>query len=50
MEGLDTRALTRHLRVRGAMRGALSSDPSISDEALLEERRDAPQDHGLSPL
>jgi carbamoyl-phosphate synthase small subunit len=35
MEGLDTRALTRHLRVRGSMRGALSTDPEVSDADLL---------------
>ena len=35
MEGFDTRALTRHLRVRGAMRGALSTDAELSDADLL---------------
>lgn len=35
IEGIDTRALTRKLRVKGAMRGALSSE--ILDDAKLVE-------------
>jgi len=38
--GLDTRALVRHLRDRGAMHGALVSD-GTSDAAALELARDA---------
>jgi len=36
VEGIDTRALTRHLRDRGAMRGAIST--SESDRNVLRER------------
>ena len=36
---IDTRALTRHLRERGAMRGAISSE--IHDPARLREQLDA---------
>ncbi len=36
VEGLDTRALTRHLRDRGAMRGVIST--SESDRDVLRER------------
>ncbi|HTS01150.1 MAG TPA: glutamine-hydrolyzing carbamoyl-phosphate synthase small subunit [Thermoanaerobaculia bacterium] len=39
IDGLDTRALVRHLRSAGAMRGALSSEvASDADEAALLER------------
>ncbi len=31
IQGVDTRALTRHLRVEGALRAVLSSDPELSD-------------------
>ena len=35
IQGVDTRALTKKLRVRGAMNGYLTTDPSVSiDEAL----------------
>src|SRR6185503_4232148 len=37
LEGIDTRALTRMLRISGAMRGILSTD--ILDDAKLVERR-----------
>jgi carbamoyl-phosphate synthase small subunit len=36
VEGLDTRALTRHLRDKGAMRGVIST--SESDSAILKAR------------
>jgi carbamoyl-phosphate synthase small subunit len=42
MERFDTRALTRHLRTRGAMRGSLSTDASLSDDDLLDLAREAP--------
>lgn len=35
IEGLDTRALTRHLRINGAMRGIISTN--VSDPAKLRE-------------
>jgi len=36
IEGIDTRALTRHLRLHGAKRGVISTD--VSDPAKLVER------------
>lgn len=36
IEGIDTRALTRHLRINGAMRGIISTE--VSDPAVLVER------------
>jgi carbamoyl-phosphate synthase small subunit len=39
VEGIDTRALTRHLRDKGAMRGVVST--SESDPAILKERANA---------
>ncbi|MBW1785930.1 MAG: glutamine-hydrolyzing carbamoyl-phosphate synthase small subunit [Deltaproteobacteria bacterium] len=38
MEGLDTRALTRHIRLQGAMRAALSTEETDPD-ALVEKAR-----------
>ncbi len=41
--GIDTRALTRHLRERGAMRAGIFSGDALADEAGLVERvTDAP--------
>ncbi|HVO49206.1 MAG TPA: glutamine-hydrolyzing carbamoyl-phosphate synthase small subunit [Steroidobacteraceae bacterium] len=37
--GIDTRALTRRLRAGGTLRGALSSDTTISDIDLIEKSR-----------
>jgi len=50
--GIDTRALTRRLRIEGAMRGALSDDPSVSDAELVRAAREAPTMTGrnLVPL
>jgi carbamoyl-phosphate synthase small subunit len=42
IEGIDTRALTRRLRIRGAMRGILSTE--ILDEVKLVERARAVPD------
>lgn len=39
--GIDTRALTRKLRVEGAMDGVLCTDPSKSDEELVQMARDS---------
>ena len=47
IEGLDTRALVRHLREAGAMNGAIASDGS-SATALLERVRSAPRMDGLN--
>jgi carbamoyl-phosphate synthase small subunit len=43
ISGIDTRALTRHLRERGAMRAGVFSGDALSDEAALLARvRQAP--------
>lgn len=39
--GIDTRALTRKLRVDGAMDGVLCTDPSKSDEELVEAAKNS---------
>ncbi|MGE0431390.1 MAG: glutamine-hydrolyzing carbamoyl-phosphate synthase small subunit [Planctomycetota bacterium] len=39
IEDVDTRALTRHLRVRGVMRGVISTDASLSDADLIDRAR-----------
>lgn len=51
MEGLDTRALTRHLRINGAMRGMISTD-TADPEALRQKVLELPAMQGrkLSPL
>src|SRR3989440_1323412 len=41
LEGIDTRALVRRLRVRGAMRGVLST-ADLDDEALVKKARGCP--------
>jgi carbamoyl-phosphate synthase small subunit len=43
---IDTRALVRHLRTRGVMRGVLSTAPAAPDE-LVEKARRAPSMSGL---
>ncbi|MEV8390243.1 MULTISPECIES: glutamine-hydrolyzing carbamoyl-phosphate synthase small subunit [unclassified Streptomyces] len=44
ISGIDTRALTRHLRERGAMRVGIFSGDSLADEATLLARvQEAPQ-------
>jgi len=44
ISGVDTRALTRHLRERGAMRCGIFSGPAVADDATLLERvRRAPE-------
>ena len=44
ISGIDTRALTRHLRERGAMRCGIFSGPTLADDATLVERvRQAPE-------
>ncbi len=40
IESIDTRALTRHLRTRGALRACVSTE-EISDEAAVERARSA---------
>lgn len=40
IEGVDTRALTRHLRVRGAMKGMIST-VDLNHESLIEKARNS---------
>ena len=47
IDEVDTRAITRQLRVSGAMNAIISSDESLSDEQLLERLRAAPSMAGL---
>ncbi len=42
ISGVDTRALVRHLRTAGAMRGVVSCDSERSDSDLVEAARSAP--------
>jgi len=39
LQGIDTRALTRLIRTKGAMKGALSTEEGIDPEALVEMAR-----------
>ena len=48
IEHMDTRALVRKLRVEGAMRGVISSDGSVSDDALIEMAAHAPMMAGAN--
>jgi len=45
--GIDTRALTRHLRDRGVMRGCLSA-VDLDADALVDKARAAPRMEGLA--
>lgn len=47
ISGVDTRALTRHLRDRGTMRGCLSTISTNADE-LIEKARRSPKMEGLA--
>ncbi|MFY8149616.1 MAG: glutamine-hydrolyzing carbamoyl-phosphate synthase small subunit [Prochlorococcaceae cyanobacterium] len=47
IQGVDTRALVRHLREGGAINGAISSD-GTAPQALLEQVRQAPSMAGLN--
>ncbi len=38
LSGIDTRALVRRIRDKGAQVGVLSTDPAVQDEAMLVER------------
>ena len=42
VEGIDTRALVRHLRDRGVMRGVISTDAAASHAELVERARRVP--------
>ncbi|MFI5803949.1 glutamine-hydrolyzing carbamoyl-phosphate synthase small subunit [Streptomyces sp. NPDC051561] len=49
ISGIDTRALTRHLRERGAMRVGIFSGAALADEATLLARvKEAPQMKGAN--
>jgi carbamoyl-phosphate synthase small subunit len=49
ISGIDTRALTRHLRERGAMRVGIFSGDAVADDAtLLAEVRRAPEMKGAN--
>ncbi len=41
ISGVDTRALTRKLRTQGALKGALSTDPDVTDAQLVETAKQA---------
>ncbi len=45
IEGLDTRALTRHIRLQGAMKAALSTQ-NLDSDSLVEKARQAPDMEG----
>ncbi len=45
IEGIDTRALTRHIRLAGAMKAALSTT-DLDPESLVEKARQAPDMEG----
>ncbi len=51
LEGIDTRALTRHIRLKGAMKAALST-LDLDPDSLVEKARQSPdmagQDHSVS--
>ena len=48
IEGLDTRALTRRLRLEGAMRGVMSTDASLTNAQLVDLARSSPSMAGAN--
>ncbi|MFO8089037.1 MAG: glutamine-hydrolyzing carbamoyl-phosphate synthase small subunit [Desulfatiglandaceae bacterium] len=46
IEGIDTRALAKHIRIRGAMRGALSTE-DLDAASLVQKARKSPEMEGL---
>jgi len=46
LSDIDTRALVRRLRVKGVMRGVLTTDASLTTEHLLEQVRNSPSMSG----
>jgi len=46
IEGIDTRALTRHIRLKGAMKAALSTQ-DLDPDSLVEKARRSPDMMGL---
>ncbi len=47
IEGIDTRALTRHLRINGAMRGFITTE-DLNAEEMLSQARAVPSMEGLN--
>ena len=47
IEGIDTRALTRHLRLHGAMRGVISTE-ELDPRKLVERAKGVPSMEGLN--
>ncbi|XPV75343.1 MAG: glutamine-hydrolyzing carbamoyl-phosphate synthase small subunit [Desulfovibrio sp.] len=47
IENIDTRALTRHLRINGAMRGYITTE-ALSDEEMLAKVKEVPDMEGLN--
>ncbi|MDD5674336.1 MAG: glutamine-hydrolyzing carbamoyl-phosphate synthase small subunit [Chitinivibrionales bacterium] len=39
IEGIDTRALTRHIRVAGAMKGCIAAGDNLNEAALVQKAR-----------
>jgi carbamoyl-phosphate synthase small subunit len=48
ISGIDTRALTRHLREAGTMRGCLSTLENANPDELVEKSRRSPRMEGLA--
>jgi carbamoyl-phosphate synthase small subunit len=48
ISGIDTRALTRHLREAGTMRGCLSTVENAKPDELVEKARRSPRMEGLA--
>ncbi len=46
IQGIDTRALTKHLRDKGAMRSVISTDPEISAEEAVRMAAESPAMEG----
>lgn len=46
IQGIDTRALTKRLRDKGAMRAVITTDPEISTEEALRMAKDCPSMEG----
>ncbi len=37
IQGIDTRALTKHLREKGSLKGCLSTDPALTSDQVIEQ-------------
>ncbi|WP_243545541.1 glutamine-hydrolyzing carbamoyl-phosphate synthase small subunit [Pseudodesulfovibrio tunisiensis] len=48
IEGIDTRALTRHLRLNGAMRGYIGTGDGLSTDDLIARAKGLPSMEGLN--